>query len=251
MPSATPTGGGKGGDKPDKPDKPGKNPGKNPGKTPKKKCAKLRMKAKGTVTGWIGQLESGQLRIGLKPVNFRLENGQIVDSKRRGMWWTRKLPAPPPFYFFPHGHGPWKLTTPLLSPYRDAPNQTKFFQCEADNQTYNLYKKDDQGVNCGEVTLHMTCGRGGGEKPPGEMPPPPGEMPPGEMPPPPGEMPQPPDQMPPPPPDQMPPQPPAEGGMPAAPSNQTQSPTNGTQAPSNETEASQNATGSKPQMLRL
>ncbi|KAK1676568.1 hypothetical protein BDP55DRAFT_661494 [Colletotrichum godetiae] len=59
-------------------------------------CNSFRMRAKGSVSGWVGQLDSGQLRIGLEPVILRMEKGEIVDTRRRGMWWTRKFLNPFP-----------------------------------------------------------------------------------------------------------------------------------------------------------
>ncbi|GKT41427.1 uncharacterized protein ColSpa_01608 [Colletotrichum spaethianum] len=177
-----------GGDKPggDKPggDKPGGDkPGGGKGGGGMKNCKKFKMKAKGTASGWVGQLDSGQLRIGLKPVELTMEKGEIVDKEKRGMWWTpptETLQCDP-------GQKPdkgWSVDCDGRMRFQDM---SRYFQCEADNKTYNLYKKNDQGVNCGEITLYAT-GCGGRDE---------GEMPGG-----------------------------GKGGMPSAPANETQTPQN-------------------------
>ncbi|KAK0378624.1 PAP2 superfamily protein, partial [Colletotrichum limetticola] len=160
-------GGGGGGDKPGG-DKPGGGGGGGGGKGGggMTECNSFRMRAKGSVSGWVGQLESGQLRIGLEPVILRMEKGEIVDTRRRGMWWTpptETLQCDP-------GQKPDKGWSVGCDGKMTFQEQTRYFQCEAENQTYNLYKKNDQGVNCGEITLYMSgCGRGEGmgDKPPG------------------------------------------------------------------------------------
>ncbi|KAK1987520.1 hypothetical protein LZ30DRAFT_702312 [Colletotrichum cereale] len=122
-----------------------------------KDCKKFRIKSKGTAAGWVGQLESGQLRIGLKPVNLVMKSGEIVDGDKRGMWWT----PPTDTLQCDVGQKPdkgWSVGCDGRMYFQDM---SKYFQCEAENKTYNLYKKDGQAGKCGEIKLYMVgCGRG-------------------------------------------------------------------------------------------
>jgi len=122
-----------------------------------KDCKQFRVKSKGTAAGWVGQLDSGQLRIGLKPMNFSMSSGQIVDDKKRGMWWT----PPTDTLQCDVGQKPdkgWSVGCDGRMYFQDM---SKYYQCEADNMTYNLYKKNGQAGKCGEVRLYIVgCGRG-------------------------------------------------------------------------------------------
>ncbi|KAF6830967.1 PAP2 superfamily protein [Colletotrichum plurivorum] len=131
-------------------------------------CKSFSFRAKGSVSGSVGQLESGQLRIGLEPVKLRMDRGEVIDSMKRGCWWT----PPTETLQCDVGQQPeagFEVGCDGKVKFKD---QTRFFQCEAENQQYNIYKKDGQGANCAEVTLYaMGCGGkgegggGGGEKP--------------------------------------------------------------------------------------
>lgn len=81
-------GGGQGGGAEGGGGKPGEGGKGGKGGSGMKECNSFRLRTKGSVSGWVGQLESGQLRIGLQPVILRMERGEVVDDRRRGMWWT-------------------------------------------------------------------------------------------------------------------------------------------------------------------
>ncbi|KAK1970835.1 hypothetical protein LY78DRAFT_666578 [Colletotrichum sublineola] len=135
----------------------GKDSGDGKAEGSMKECKKFRIKAKGTAAGWVGQLSSGQLRIGLKAVEFSMESGQIVDCNKRGMWWT----PPTDTLQCDVGQKPDKGWSAGCDGRMYFQDMSKYYQCEADNNTYNLYKKNGQAGKCGEVRLYMVgCGVG-------------------------------------------------------------------------------------------
>ncbi|KAI8252032.1 hypothetical protein K4K58_008137 [Colletotrichum sp. SAR11_239] len=99
--------------------------------------------AKGSVSGSIGQLESGQLRIGLEPATMHMEKGEVNDDKKRGCWWT----PPTETLQCDVGQKPDSGFSVGCDGQITFKNQTKFFQCEAEQQQYNVYKKADQGIS--------------------------------------------------------------------------------------------------------
>ncbi|KAG7103765.1 hypothetical protein HYQ44_017853 [Verticillium longisporum] len=107
------------------------------------------LKAAGSVSGNIGQLSSGQARIGLSPTTFKLEGDTAWDSQGRGCWWT----PPTKLLQCDIGQIPekgWKFECDGSVSFN---GQKEFYQCEADNGQYNIYLLNNQGQNCAKVTL--------------------------------------------------------------------------------------------------
>ncbi|KAI8153185.1 hypothetical protein K4K50_008684 [Colletotrichum sp. SAR 10_71] len=80
---------------------------------------------------------------------MHMEKGEVNDDKKRGCWWT----PPTETLQCDVGQKPDSGFSVGCDGQITFKNQTKFFQCEAEQQQYNVYKKADQGANCAEVML--------------------------------------------------------------------------------------------------
>ncbi|KAM0335475.1 hypothetical protein ACHAQA_000523 [Verticillium albo-atrum] len=116
---------------------------------PRGEQCSFHLKADGSASGNVGQLGSGQTRIGLDPATFKLDGDSVSDDQGRGCWWT------PPTKVFQCDVGQipekgWKIECDGSVSFN---GQKDFFQCDAENGEYNVYLEDGHGQDCGKVTL--------------------------------------------------------------------------------------------------
>ncbi|KAM0278837.1 hypothetical protein ACHAQH_004913 [Verticillium albo-atrum] len=116
---------------------------------PRGEQCSFHLKAAGSVSGDVGQLGSGQTRIGLDPATFKLDGDTVSDTKGRGCWWT----PPTKVFQCDEGQTPekgWKIECDGSVSFN---GQKDFYQCDAENGQYNIYLEDGHGKDCAKVTL--------------------------------------------------------------------------------------------------
>ncbi|OAA73427.1 Ubiquitin 3 binding protein But2 [Cordyceps fumosorosea ARSEF 2679] len=134
----------------------------------------LHLSAGGDVVGCVGEISSGQVRAGngVQSSTFTFTSGGLTDDKGRGCWWT----PPTGVLQCDEGQAPDTGFTIGCDGKVSWNGQTTFFECATGEQgQWNIYNKQDQGANCGKVTLtadgcHAAC-----PPPPPPPPPPPAQ----------------------------------------------------------------------------
>ena len=113
----------------------------------------LQLIVSGGITGSVGQISSGQARVGdgLTATNFTLDGSGLTDSQGRGCFWT-----PPTLTLqCDVGQIPAQGFTIGCDGKVDYNGQTEFYECDAATDIddgYNLYLEPN-GINCQKVTF--------------------------------------------------------------------------------------------------
>ncbi|KAI1082583.1 ubiquitin 3 binding protein But2 C-terminal domain-containing protein [Whalleya microplaca] len=108
----------------------------------------------GSITGSVGQYESGQTKAGIAGTgvtssNFVIDGSAITDSQDRGCWWT----PPATVLQCDVGQIPEEGFSIDCNGGISYNGQTTFYQCATSEAGVSMIYLQPEGSNCGEITL--------------------------------------------------------------------------------------------------